>query len=283
MSKLKPKRVILNEELDYYYDEYKIPKKSGKFRKIIAPSSKLKKHSRHAMHKLNWYFENQAKRFNLQDVFHGFVPQRNSRTACEHHIGYDATIMYDIKDFFDNVKISHFDELVFEALDLNPKYLFHKDKYAAQGFPSSPTLANIAIIPCIRQLQKGLEVLTGNDYALTIYADDIQISIDNPTKDIKREIDELVANTLSDYGFTINPNKTRIKLAKYGWRRILGLNVGEDSIRATRKTMSKIRAVRHKISMKEPRDSGNYGQVLGGLTTWSKCLPPKSLRLANEH
>lgn len=274
MSK-KPIRHIFNNDEELYYDEYQIKKKSGKIRKIIAPSKKLKHYSRRAMHKLNWQFNKLADKFNLSSIFHGFIPNRNSVTAAQYHIGFEHTRMWDITNFFDNVKLDMFDEYMFEQLDLDPTLLFHRQRYAAQGFPSSPSLANIAIIPVIKQINTNLNIQYQGNYALTIYADDIQISINDTDPASKLVLDSIVTSAFEYHGFEINKSKTRSKFAKYGWRRILGINVGPDSVRATRATMNRLRAIKHKAKIKEPREVGNYGQVVGGLTTWSKCQLPR--------
>lgn len=79
---------------------------------------------------------------------------------------------------------------------------------------------------------------------------------------------DAVVTFASHNGFSINKNKTRVRCSKAGYRKILGINVGNDHIRASRKTMRKIRAANHQ---------GNFHSK-GGLTTWSKCLLPKALR-----
>ena len=106
----------------------------------------------------------------------------------------------------------------------------------------------------------------GDRFAFTVYADDIQISTN-----YKSLIPTIIHNVNSfavNNGFTINRNKTRVRRSINGYRRILGINVGSDHIRATRKTMRKIRAADHQ---------GNYHSK-GGLVTWSKNLLPKVLR-----
>ena len=65
--------------------------------------------------------------------------------------------------------------------------------------------------------------------------------------------------------FKIHSNKTRIRYAKYGYRKILGINVGDNDIKTTRKIMRKIRAANHQEN----------GPSLGGLITWSKLYEPK--------
>jgi hypothetical protein len=274
-----PIKVQIGRDDKYFYQEYEIKKKSGKLRKIIAPSLDLKRYSRAAMHKLNWYFKNEAVKFGVYDNFHGFVPNRNSVTAAQYHIGFETTIMFDITNFFDNVKKHMFDEYLFESLELDEDMLFHTKGYAAQGFPSSPTLANIAIIRMFREIKEYLTSEFGREsegFAATIYADDIQISFNDTDKSTWQRVRDNITRIASIHEFQINQQKTRVRFAKYGFRRILGVNVGDESIRATRKTMKKIKVIKHKVAIKEPRESGHYGQVLGGLTTWSKCkLPTK--------
>jgi ribosomal protein L19E len=103
-------------------------------------------------------------------------------------------------------------------------------------------------------------------FALTIYADDIQISTDlESSHQIKELVIDMVLDLATRYGFAINHSKTRILYAKYGYRRILGINVGDTETRATRKTMKRIRAARHQ---------GNHTS-LGGLVTWSQNRLPR--------
>ena len=247
------------------YKEYIIPKKGGKVRKIVAPSPELKSFQRSYLSKLNKYFEQEIRRNNLKDanIFHGFVKHKNCVTAATQHIGFDLTIMMDIKHFFDSVQFNYIPR------DYNlPSILFHQEGYAAQGFPSSPMIANIAIVPVMAEINKQLEELFGKDnFALTIYADDIAISINSSKyiEPIKITIEQAFRNN----GYIINKQKTRVRYTVHGWRRILGVNVGQTEIRATRKTMRKIRAAKHQSTK-----SKKSARSLGGLTTWSRCPAP---------
>ena len=94
-------------------------------------------------------------------------------------------------------------------------------------------------------------------FAFTIYADDIQISYND--KSLKKEIIQIIENSFSAGGFEINRRKTRTRSATCGFRKILGINVGDESIRGSRKTMRKIRAANHQ---------GNYHSK-GGLQSWA--------------
>lgn len=243
------------------YEEYLIPKKGGKFRKIVAPSAELLTYQRQILRTLNDDYAIAIQQTPIKNTAHGFVKNRNCITAAIQHVGYQSTIMMDISTFFDDVKPSMLPQY---ASDAN---LWHKEGYAAQGFATSPMLANIAFLPALSQIHEYL----GDyfyDFAFTIYADDIQISVNTEEVDELSEIIEAITAIIENQGFKINKRKTRIRYAKFGYRRILGVNVGDTKLRATRKVMRKIRAARHQ----------SKASSLGGLTTWSKCYKPKNYR-----
>lgn len=102
-------------------------------------------------------------------------------------------------------------------------------------------------------------------FAFTIYADDIQISYND--KSLKKEIIQIIGDSFMRGGFQINRRKTRTRSSDCGFRKILGINVGDESIRGSRKTMRKIRAANHQ---------GNYHSK-GGLQSWANCHKPKKL------
>jgi len=250
------------------YKEFTIKKKSGGVRKIVAPSAKLKSYQSSVKNRLISQFFYLYKKFPLvKDVFHGFIPNRNCVTAASMHIGYETTVMLDISNFFDNITIESVNKyLPFSDERMRP--LFHKEGYAAQGFPSSPIICNIALMPIISDLVKGLKEYF-DDFAITVYADDIAISINSTDKVHIKQAINLVILHLSKYNLKLNHSKTRVRFAKYGYRKILGINVGNDSIFPTRKTIRKLRAVKHNVKFEKSKP-----QSLGGLTTWSKCKYP---------
>ena len=197
-------------------------------------------------------------RLNLNKVTHGFIKGRNVITAAKQHVGFKATIMLDLKDFFDTVHISMFHPKLRDPL------LFRETGYCAQGFVTSPMLSNIAFIKTLRAIKTRLNKVEP-DHAITMYADDIQISLQ--TEDSKRiqKVTSIVKEEVERSNFILNEKKTRVKYAKYGYRRILGINVGDTSYRATRKVMRKIRAARHQ----------GERSSLGGLVNWSRCAEPR--------
>ena len=251
------------------YKEYVIPKKNGKTRKIVAPDEELKAYQRGWLMELEKIFHIECRKHGIAglDMFHGFLHGKNCITAAHKHIGYSCSLMMDISNFFDSVFINH----IHPDYNLDPM-LFHRDGYAAQGFPSSPMVANIAAVQVMAMIYSELKAaLPYTGFAITIYADDVTVSLTDD--DYTHVVQRIVTRAFNDHSFVINERKTRIKYAKYGWRRILGVNVGEHGVRATRKTMRKIRAAKH-----QAQNEKRAARSAGGLVTWSKCILPKKAR-----
>lgn len=251
--------------------KFTIRKKNGKLRHIVAPSVKLKAYQRKLLKtKFEPLLNDLLAKSGLYEIFHGFRHRKNSVTAASYHIGYKATVMFDLANFFDTVTSEHIKRGGYTLTESEIQYCLHDD-YCAQGFPTSPTLCNIALIPFIKTIRSGLSA-EFEDFALTIYADDIQVSINRTDKDSWHKVRTIVTEAAETHKFAINPNKTRVRFAKYGARRILGVNVTDTGITATRKTNRKVRAVAHRVKFDKSKK-----QVLGGLRTWQLCKPPRGI------
>jgi hypothetical protein len=248
------------------YREFTLPKKSGGTRRICAPDKALLKFQQKNLPKLEQLWDTVARQYSVEDVQHGFLTNRNCVTAATQHVGYQTTISMDISDFFDSVNTEHLARFS-PAVAAESKY-FHTSGYCAQGFATSPILANIAIIPALQEIDYHIHEYLSYPSVMTVYADDITISVDTEDYVETAEIIKTVAEILAKYNFRIKPTKTRIRYAKYGYRRVLGVMVGADHIKVPRKIKYKMRAARHQKN----------GSSLGGLTTWSRLLLPKALR-----
>lgn len=251
------------------YREFYITKKNGSKRRICAPDKELLAAQRDALPSLEGFFGLKAQTLlGTQQIFHGFLKNHNCVTAASKHIGFAHTVSLDISNCFDAISLrAIFPDFPEQEHWLTP-ICTHKDGTLAQGFATSPILANIYLIEPIAKIKRFLESMFQQNYALTVYADDIQISVNQTSYQTLNLITAYVTSIMKTYNLTINPKKTRIHHAKHGNRRILGIQVGEHTINPNRKLRKKIRAARHQ----------NNGPSLGGLVTASRLLLPKSLR-----
>lgn len=254
---------------DLSYREFYLKKKNGKKRRICAPSKDLLAAQRKLLPTLVSFFDLYEYRIFKRKIFHGFVPNRNCVTAAMQHLGYAHTITLDISNCFDSIHVDNYPTRAYceRILQENKAIISHKDGSLAQGFATSPILANIYLVAPVKELYDVLDQLYP-DFALTVYADDIQISIPPSNYTAMNSLIDLATLLFDDFGLTINKTKTRIHHAKYGNRRILGIQVGETTIHPNRRLKKKIRAARHQKN----------GPSLGGLTTASRLLLPKALR-----
>ena len=250
---------------DLSYREFTIKKRNGKHRRICAPSKDLLAYQREQLPRLGASFQLREYATFGKEIFHGFVPGRNCVTAANQHIGYAHTIGLDISNCFDSIKYITIPEVDLSAIS----YYAHRDGTLAQGFATSPMFANIYLLEPIKQLIDFLDVFMPQQHSVTVYADDIQISIKHPTSYYNlNTIIDMTTAIFSTFDLTINKKKTRIHHAKFGNRRILGIQVGDSTLNPNRRLRKKIRAARHQ----------HNGPSLGGLVTASRLLLPKSRR-----
>jgi len=254
-------------------------KKSGGYRKLYCVNHSESKKFR------KLYDEHLRTTNNAIPFAYGFKNNESSVTAAKKHIGFLATIHFDLKDFFDNVTL---EKAGTKIPIIIRKQCFIEDekgiKAARQGLNTSPAIANIvasdmdiAINNFLGSAPSKLAVdghcymayvdfIKNPDYffAYTRYADDICISLirkDSPLPEHKKLNGADAIETLVNYvkkevikiihrhGFKVNDKKTYTQYDKYGhgFRKILGISVNENNIKTTRKFKRKIRVVKFQI------------------------------------
>ncbi len=241
--------------------EIKISKRNGKFRTVVVPSAAQKRNQR----ELNPELQAKAIFMDKHGVQHGFTPCRSPVTNAKQHIGYEWTITFDIADCFDHVSWSK----VSGALGTcNTGPCFHND-IARQGLPTSPALANIALVGLDKKICAMLYY--GEAYQIgvyTRYADDLTISTNN--KGVVADSLHRVPVMAQQEGFSINPAKTEVQWSKRGRRIVTGVAVDDKGIYPTRKLKRRLRAARHQ---------NNHNEAMG-LEEWSKLKEPDVMRWA---
>lgn len=257
---------------DRFYKTYTIKKKSGGERVISIPNVRLRYIQR-------WILDNIIYNIKVLENIKGFVPNKSILDNAREHVGKEAILTIDIKDFFPSVTF----EKVF--------YLFYYYGYTKemsyclsrictlnnslpQGAPSSPYIANIIC----KKMDKRLFLLSkkiGATYSR--YADDITIS---GNRNIVNYI-EVIQNIIIDEGFQVNDKKTRI-MYKNRQQRVTGLIVNEkisipkDKIRYLRQQLHYIKkfGVTEHIERTKVRHN-NIKEHLYGLAYFIKMVDVK--------
>lgn len=169
-------------------------------------------------------------KYNLDDIYqpencvHGFVKGRSTLSNAKCHIGKKYLLKLDIKHFFDSINketvVKAFVSIGFPgATSEQLSKICTINNHLAQGYPTSPVIANIVC----EQLDKELNELCGQQHAVyTRYADDISISSDFLFKE-----KDAIEKILSKFGFELNELKSQ--RFKYGQNQyVTGLSISDS-------------------------------------------------------
>jgi RNA-directed DNA polymerase len=231
-----------------YYLKFRIPKKRGGSRLILAPERRLKE----AQSRLNDYFQAWYSVLKPDEV-HGFVRHYSLSSAPRGiisnaltHVGRKYVLNLDISEFFPSISAK-------QILSLLQSPLFRLNEREAiaitllctwngrlpAGAPSSPALANFICLPLDGALSQFAK-LRGMRYSR--YADDLSFSADSHiAEDDIRAIRQIVIAS----GFQLNDKKQRLQSA--GRRQtVTGLSVNEK-VNLSRPLRRKIRAMAHDL------------------------------------
>ena len=216
------------------YHSFKIPKKSGSFRTISAPSRSLMS----ILKCLNIVFE---CLYAPSKAAMGFTAGRSIVDNAAAHVGMNYVLNMDMKDFFPSIHQARvWARLQIEPFNFSKEVANHiaglccmksKDEdgndvcVLPQGAPTSPLLTNAVCDKLDRRLL-GLTKKYGVRY--TRYADDITFSsmhnVYAEGGEFMKEIREIIASQ----NFTLNEAKTRLQ--KAGSRQeVTGLTVCEKT------------------------------------------------------
>lgn len=226
---LRPKR---------HYHTFERAKKSGKgFRKICAPTEKLKSIQR-------------LIKTNILDcvVAHqsstGYKKGTSIVENAQAHVGKRVLLNLDIENFFSSISMPRvtglFTSLGYaEDLAIMLARLCCYEHALPQGAPTSPSLANMI---CHR-LDRRLSGLAQNrKMSYTRYCDDITLSSDET---ISSNFVELVKSIILEEGFSVNKDKTRV-LSRASSQIVTGLTVNQK-VNVPRAKRRLIRASFHRM------------------------------------
>jgi retron-type reverse transcriptase len=159
------------------YISFEIPKKNGGVRQILSPSRKLK-----ALQA--WILVSILDKIKVSESCKGFEKKTTTLDNAIPHMGANAILCIDLKDFFPSIESKHVYN-VFKAVGYNSlvsTILTNICTYEGtlpQGSPTSPKLANLVAWKLDLRIQ-GYVGKRGIIY--TRYADDITFSSLSPRK-----------------------------------------------------------------------------------------------------
>lgn len=207
----------------------KLPKGRG-YRIVVVPSAQRKADCRDHMPRLMAA----AMLLDRHGVQHGFTPGRSPVTNAARHVGFEWTATWDLEDCFEHVTRA--------MVPIKTAEGCWDDGVARQGLPSSPALANIALV----ELDTVIVRLLGRRGVYTRYADDITVST-NDKRALGVMLDKVPA-LAEAHGFPVAAHKTRVQWARAGRRMVTGVAVDSAGTHAPRETRRRLRAAKHQAA-----------------------------------
>ena len=232
---------------------FQLKKSSNCFRSIYVPSTGYREELVRCKEELEHILDRHIDRC----ADHAFIKGRNCPTNAEMHLGKQYVLSLDIQDFFDSITRDSLNDLLSEDL----MFWVLEDGAPRQGLPTSPLVANIAMIEVDRRIHQLCDAF--GDVSFSRYADDITIGFQEPS--LRTILQQGVETILGSRGLTLNKQKTRLQNVRNGSIHITGVAIDHQRVRPTRKTMRRIRAAKHQQ---------NTAQI-AGLTEWAKCKFPR--------
>lgn len=239
------------------YKSFKLPKGNGQYRTVYKVldgnwNARLKGYLP--------YLDRRLKELDTLKVNYAFVKGRNCVLNALQHVGYNYTMNFDLKSFFDSVTTEHVSSLLDNEI-LDDCFV---EGAPRQGIPTSPVICNIAFLHCDSLINNALSLIS-IEFKYTRYADDLIISFDKLSDATK--IGFVVRQIVERNGFSLNEKKTKLQSVSNGRVIVTGVAIDRKGIYPTRKIKKKIRAAIHQ----------NNNTSLKGLEEWAKCNLPNEV------
>ncbi len=273
-----------------HYRRFTIPKRSGGERPIWAPSVKLKTAQR-------WILREILEKLPVHGAAHGFLPGQSILTNAQAHTDSQLVLKMDIQEFFPTVTFSrvrgvfrkagyrlHISTLLALLCTEAPReivehqgqtyYVALGQRCLPQGAPTSPAITNTL---CMRLDQRLTGLANKLGWRYTRYADDLTLSLpsNHQGDSLVGRMMAAVRDIVTDEGFTIHPEKTRI--ARKGRRQqVTGLVVnGDGPPRVPRKIRRQLRAAIHNLNQGKPLKEGETPATLAGYAAYIYMTDPE--------
>jgi RNA-directed DNA polymerase len=193
----------VSKHSDAYYRYYKIPKKNGKIREIQEPLPNLKSIQ-------HWILFNILYNITSSNYAKAYIKNRGLKDNLKFHKNQEKVFSIDIENFFPTITYDKV-YIIFKNVGYSNIISKHLSKLCClkgtlpQGAPTSPYISNL--------IMKDIDEEIGaycidKKIRYTRYADDLTFS-GNFNED---ELKTLVESLLSNQGFKLNNDKTKLML-----------------------------------------------------------------------
>lgn len=224
---------------------------------------------------------------SIPDYICSFEKGRSIPEMASRHVGQDVVISVDLEDFFTSIKQSHLMD-VFENLGFKDKAartlseLCTYKTFVPQGALTSPKISNLISAmtfgPILEQYcsKKNEEKKT----VLTIYADDITISLSDANRQDVSEVIRTVTQAVRRFGFYLNEDKTKVMWQSK--RQYVCGAVVNRKLTLPKAERLKLRGIVHSVKMngieaeaeKSQKTPSEFQSWLVGKLNWYRQLDP---------
>lgn len=251
------------ERSNFYYRDYKIPKKNGDYRAVSQPNPELKTLQYWVIHNVFTYLP-------VSDAAFAYKKGDSIKKHAELHKNAKYILHTDISNFFNSIHFEHIyniledNKIIFSNLGVDfrdslqdIKNICFRNDSLCIGAVSSPIISNVIMYSFDMAVN---DYCKEKNYIYSRYADDIYISSKSY---IKQDIINFLQKELRKLGFNMNMSKTRFYSSKYR-RKITGLVITNDSqVSIGTKRRNKIKKM---IYNKLVHNKGNSERILGYLS-----------------
>lgn len=211
--------VLLAEQAGRYYKPFDRRKLSGqgKWRHIDNPQDDLKAIQKRIQQRLLLHL-------SFPDTIVGGIRKRSTIDHAKFHLRKPCVVTLDIKGCFPSISNERVFRVFQNSLNASPQIariltqLTTFQHRLPQGAPTSPTIANLALLPLHNDL---LRLAEQSDLDLSIYVDDIALSGDNA---VVVKVIESACDLIRKHGFRVSWSKLNVQSISRP-QTITGLNV----------------------------------------------------------
>src|SRR6201998_2429991 len=222
-----------------HYSILKIPKKNGKTRTLHNPDQFM----RVAQYQI---LKNILEKVEIPEYIHAFEKKKTIPGMAAQHVPKGGVISVDLKDFFGSIK-QYMVEEIFQIMGFGEKSartlseLCTYKTFVPQGALTSPKLSNIVSAMTFGPPLK--EYCDSISAALTIYADDVTVSLGDARAELITQIQDRILETVNLFGFKVNFEKQKVMYSS-SRQYVCGVVVNEK-VNLMKKERLKLMAIVH--------------------------------------